>query len=863
MLSDGSTARLRPIRPEDRDLLDAFHRRQSQESIYFRYFRFRPELTDTELEYFTNVDYDRRMAFVAELGDDLVAVARYESGKEESPTPEVAFFVDDDHHGKGLATLMLEYLAAVARQKDLEGFTATVLPENYGMLRVFRKAGFDVTTKFVDGVIEVRLGIDVTPEAAAQIDARGRRAQARSVARILEPDSVAVIGASRRTASVGHRLSRAIAKAPFDGPAYAVNPAAAAAGLEEIGGLPLVGDLSDIEESIDLVIIALPADVVETAVESAVAKGVHALMIVSAGFSDEGPEGAEREDRVLALARKHGIRLIGPAAFGAVNTDPAIQLTAMFVPLTRLFEGPVAVLSQSGPLGAALLEQLGQNEVGVSSFVAVGNRADVSTNDLLQYWAADERTSAICLYQPNIGNPRNFRRIARHVSGIKPILAVAPHDEVMTDLLEQSGVMVVDHVEDLVDQAHMVVHQPLPHGNRVAVVANTSSVGSLAATACRRAGLEVVVPPGVVDSVVDDALLIGDADTLSVPRRADAETYERVVAAAALSAEVDLVLVAIVPTLTLSIEALGQLLRRVDRAVDKPMAATGLVDPDLLDVPGLPAFTFPERAALVLGRAARFVAWRQRHHGTPIEADAGFLDTVEDGLVEVIGDGDERRLGMADPQLLGLLGLLDLTMAPYRIAETVEEAAQAASAIGYPVVLKAGGNHDRSTGEAGGTALDLRSDDDVAASYQRMASEFDSDFGPAIVQATAPTGAHIAVELVQDIHSGARLTVGIGGASAKSIASMSTAVLPASESDLDRLLDEPWLADLLPTSAARYSLRDLLARLAVAADASPDVASVRFNPVLVSNTDAVPVEAEVMLRRWPRDPLAGVRHLAR
>ena len=862
VLSDGSTASIRPIRPDDRDLLAAFHGRQSQESIYFRYFRFRPELSDTELDYFTNVDYDKRMAFVATVGDELVAVARYESGEKENRQPEVAFFVDDAHHGKGLATLMLEYLAAVARQKDLDGFTATVLAENYGMLRVFRKAGFDVSSRFSDGVIEVTLGIEITRAAAEVIEARERRAQARSVARLVEPSSVAIVGAGRDTASVGHRLASAIARGDFAGSVWCVNPAATAAGVSEIAGFPVVAEIADIGEPVDLAIIAVAAPVVETVVAGCADAEVGGLLVVSAGFSDEGASGSELEARLAQMARSHGMRLIGPASFGMLNTNPDVRLNATFLPISMPKAGGVAVLSQSGPLGTALLDQLGRSGVGLSSFVALGQRADVSTNDLLQYWAADEATSAICLYQPTIGNPRNFSRIAREVSMVKPIIAVAPEAETMSDLLRQSGVVVVPRVSELIEQAEMAVDQPLPQGRRVAIISNTASLASLASAACRRAGLDVVVPPGVVDSIVADALLIGDADTLSLPRRAEADVYERVIAAAAVSEDVDMTLVAIVPTLTLEIVDLTALLERVNVAVDKPMAATGLVDPALLDVEGLPAFTYPEQAAGALARMADYAAWRRRQGGFAIEADPTVVEQVDGLISEALGGAEEVQLTMTNAGLAELLAGLDLPLAPFHVANTADEAVEVADQLGYPVVLKAGRVHDRRSGEAGGTALDIRSAEQLRSSFARMLETFDEELLPAIVQGTAPTGVHLAVELEQSTASGSRLALGIGGASATSISAMSSVFLPASERDLDRLLAEPWLADLLPTASARYSLRDLLARLATAADASPDIANIRFNPVLASNTDTIPVEASVVLRRWPRDPLAGVRHLA-
>ncbi len=863
LLSDGSTARLRPIKPEDRDLLAAFHGRQSQESIYFRYFRFRPELSDKELEYFTNVDYDKRMAFVATIGNELVAVARYESGStdEANLRPEVAFFVDDAHHGKGLATLMLEYLAAAARQKGLEGFTATVLPENYGMLRVFRKAGFDVKTAFVDGIIEVTLGIEVTPETAEAIDARNQRAQARSVARILHPTSVVVIGAGRNETSVGHQLARYIAEAPFAGNAWAVNPSAAASGETSIAGLPLVADLETIQGEVDLAVVAVPAEAVDSVIDACIAKSIKGLVIVSAGFSDIGPEGVERERALVDLARRNGIRLVGPAAYGVVNTDPEVNLNALFLPLHDVTAGSVAILSQSGPLGAALLDQMAKQGIGISSFVAIGNRADLSTNDLLQFWATDDRTRVIALYQENFGNPRNFARIARDVSQTKPIIAVEPEDPAAIDLLQQAGVIVVRRVSELVEQAEMVVGQPMPEGNRVAVITNASSVGRLAASACRKAGLEVVRPESLEAGQGSDIVLLGDADALSVDRLATPDDYERLISAAAVSANVDSLLLAIVPNLLLPPEQLGQLLHRIDIAVDKPMAAAGLVDQALLATPGLPSFTFPEQAARALGRMAEHSAWRSLPHGDPIRPEPEWASRAEQLVLDQLGPADERELFMHDADLEPLLSALEIPVPSFRIASDLASARAAAEDLGYPVVLKAGGVAQRRLGSQGGTVLGLRSADEVETHFRRMQEELPEDFDPPIVQATAEPGVHLAVELIQDNVGGPRLHLGVGGASARSIEALETVFLPASEIDLDRALETPWLADLFPGEAARYALRDLLARLVTAAEASPDLAAVQFDPVILSAEDAVPVEASVVLRRWRRDPLAEVRHI--
>ncbi len=861
VLGDGSTAKIRPIRPGDRDLIDTFHKRQSQESIYFRFFRYRPELSDKELEYFTQIDYEQRMAFVATVGAELVAVARYETwdspAHPDQKRAEVAFFVDDNHHGKGLATIMLEFLAAAGRQKGFDGFTATVLPENVGMLRVFRRAGFEVSTRFADGVIEVDLGIEVTEEATAAIAGRERRAQARSVARLLAPSSVAVVGASRDPASVGHELLRSIVDGAFAGPVYAVNVKAAG---DVLCSVPVVASLTDVGE-VDLVVVAVPADAVESVLDEAIAVKAAGLVVVSVGFSDAGEEGAERQRRLVDRARANGLRILGPNSFGLINTDPDVSLRALFV-RAPVRSGSVGLLSQSGPLGASLLAEMSRADVGVSTMVAVGNRADVSVNDLVHYWTEDERTTAVALYLENFGNLRNFVPAVRRLSAVKPVIAVTPTEPELANVLRHCGVILVDQVADLVRQAGMVVNQPIPIGSRVAIVGNAASVGRLAAAACRKAGLDVVAPSSVGETTVADVVLVGDADTLALPREAEMLAYEQVLVAAAVSPEIDAIMVSIVPTPSLEVGELGELLARVNRAIDKPLVATGLIDPSELDVPGLPVFTFPEEAAMTLGRSAALGRWRMTDTDARIQAPDDWAEAARAVTVPLLGDAPGRELHLIDADMPGLLESLELSVAPYAIANSVEEAVAAAEELGYPVVLKAGQLAHRTAGEAGGAALDLRSGPAVGEAFERMLDSVGPErLLPAVVQRVVPVGRHLMVDLVQDPERGSRIELGVGGLAGLGVGALANVVLPTSESDLDRLLAEPWLVATVANDSARYQLRDVLSRLATVADACPDVARVSCNPVLVGGPAVSIVDVSITLAPWRRDPLAEVRHL--
>ena len=409
VLADGATAHVRPIRPDDGPRIVDFHGRQSPQSIYYRYFSPRPRLTEREVERMTDLDYVDRMALVALRGDELIGTARYDRWRHRSEA-EVAFFVDDANHGRGLATVLLEHLAVRAREVGLTGFTASVLPENRKMITVFTQAGFETATRFADGIVEVRLGITPTPEAEAAIESRARSAASEAVRRLLAPRSVAVIGASREPGSVGHEVVRNLQRARFQGPVYPVNPAA-----EHVASIRSVPSILDVPDEVDLAVIAVPAHRVAEAVEECGRKQVYGVVVLSAGFAEDGPDGAALEAEVLRVARSWGIRVIGPNCLGILNTDPHVQLLATFVQVHPL-PGRVSLLSESGMVGAAIVAKAREEDVGISTMVALGNRADVSGNDLLQYWEADPATDVVCMYIESFGNARHFSRLARRLT---------------------------------------------------------------------------------------------------------------------------------------------------------------------------------------------------------------------------------------------------------------------------------------------------------------------------------------------------------------------------------------------------------------------------------------------------------------
>ncbi len=840
VLADGSTADVRPIVPEDGERLAAFHSRQSAESIYFRYFRFRPELSAAEIEHFTNVDYLWRMAFIATIGDEMVAVARYE-GKAGEPTAEVAFFVDDGHQRKGLGTLLLEFLAAAARQSALEGLTATVLAENYRMLRVFRNAGFEVSSSFVDGVIEVDLGIELTEEAAAAIDDRARSSTVRSVARLLEPTSIAVVGASRRPDAVGRALFDRLRGHGFAGPVIPVNRKAT-----EIDGVPAVASLGDLTEPVDLAVVAVPAAEVAGVINDGVAAGIGGFLLISSG-----PTGADDEldaEAIIRAARAAGVRLIGPNSFGIVNTDPDHRVHALFVPV-EVTPGRVAVLSQSGPLGAALLDRLRAAGVGVSSFVAMGDRSDVSVNDVLSYWAVDDRTDAVVLYLDDFGNLRNFTRVARHLAASTPVFALGPRTGDLAELLERSGVVVVERAAELVTGAAVAASQPPAAGPRAVVLSNSASIGRLCATAADRHGLQLTTPAVVAE--LEGVRSHGDGVVL-VPVDRSLDELETVVASLALAAEVDAVVLAVTPSLQNAPGDIAAALDRIDGAVDKPMVATALTDDDHLSNGGLPIFRFPEDAVAAL---ARHVADGVRRSASDVAALASIESDPALGaaLEEALASSASMTLRLGDPSLGPVLEAIGVPVPATKLVASASDTTELLAArrsIEGSVVVKAGGLGRRHPGAAGGTVLDLEDDDDLVAAAAALVAHHGDAADPLIVQAMTSPGPRATLEVEVDRATGAWLSVAREGGS------VTRAPLPATAEELSVLVAA------LEVDPEQREAAEILVRGVARLGADVRLRSLRAAPVLLGPDGPGIIEIDVELVAPAVSVLAEVRHLA-
>lgn len=602
LLRDGHPVHLRPIAPDDGAALRDFHAGLSESTVYFRFFAPKPALSDADVDYFTGVDHRARVALVALDGGTLVGVGRYDVLPDG--TAEVAFVVSDHLQGQGLGSILLEHLVAIGRESGVPAFTAEVLPANTRMLETFRAAGFDVDQRREDDVLVVTFHIDATERSQAVMADRERRAEARSVARLLTPRSVAVVGASRSGDRLGNRVLENLRAGGFTGSLVALHPEAA-----EIAGVPCVRDL----EGIDLAVVVVPAEAVADVI--AAAPGVHGFVVVSGGFGDAGDDGVDRQRALVHAMRHHGMRLVGPNALGVINTDPSVRLNASLV-AGMPPEGTLGFFSQSGALGGPVLRRVAERGLGVSTFVSAGNRADISGNDLLQYWADDPRTEVVLLHLETIGNARKFARIIADVARRKPVLMVraggagqrhpSGHVVVPTALpqaavdgvLRACGVIVCDGLDALLDTAMVVAGQPLPRSDRVAVVGNSDALAVMAVNALTAAGLAPVGEPTVF------------------ARAAEPASFGAAVARACADPDVGAVLVLHVPAAEDPQDA------AVRRAVVD--AARGQGEVPVLGVfpaesevaTGLPRFEDVEQAVAALAQARSLARWRGRPRPT-------------------------------------------------------------------------------------------------------------------------------------------------------------------------------------------------------------------------------------------------------
>ena len=867
VLSDGGTVHLRPIVPSDADALTAFHGRMSTRTRYLRYFGAYPQIPQRDLVRFTTVDHRERVAFVALLGDDIVAVARYER-IDSGPTAEVAFVVEDRHQSRGLGPILLEHLAAAARERGVERFVAEVLAENSAMLGVFRAAGYQVAREMEEGVFHLEFDIDPTEESVAVARSREQAAEARSVHNLLHPRSVALIGASTDPDKIGYAVLGNLLRADFAGPVFPVN-----AEHRAVRGVRAYASVLDIPDPVDLAVVAVPAAHMDEVMDACLAKGVKALVVISSGFGESGPAGAGAERRLVTEARAHGMRVVGPNALGVVNTDPSVRLNATLAPVLP-GRGRTGFFSQSGALGTAILADAATRGLGLSTFVSAGNRADVSGNDLLQYWETDPATDVVLLYLESFGNPRKFARLARRLGRVKPIVAVKSGrnavlpalaatsvevDEASVQaLFEQAGVIRVESIAQLFDTALLLAHQPLPTGTRVAVVGNSSAIGVLAADAALAQGLELAGAPVDVGADAGPGALAGAVrDALGRD-------------------EVDALVVVFVPPLSTPGTAYARALREAaeDDGRHKPIVSTFLATegiPAELAVPGpdgspargsIPSYPSPERAVLALARATRYAAWRSAPQGEqvrPVPTDAVAARELVDGAL-----AEDGLAELSDADTVRLLSHYGIEIAPHRVVTSADAAVAAAEELGYPVAVKATGERWWRRPDLEGVRLDLASPEAVLAGYADLSAL--SDVADMYVQRMAPKGIACSIGLSDDPSFGTLVSFGLSGVVSDLLGDRAFRAVPLTDVDAANLVRAPKAAPLLTgyrgsEPADLDALADLVLRVAALAEDVPAVRWLALEPILAGPTGAYAVGARVKVGAPPSQQDSGPRRL--
>jgi acetate---CoA ligase (ADP-forming) len=860
---DGSTVSLRIATETDLERVLEFLRSLSPESLYYRFLGI-PSLNTQRLR--SLMSANGNTSLVAELGGRIVAFAGFHRDPGSIDRAEVAFAVSDALQGHGIGTHLLERLAIIARTRGIAAFDAWVLAENTRMLEVFRDSGFAVTTQFEEGLCHLTISLSLTATFEDRAAARSRTAATASMKAFFEPRVVAVIGANRERGKIGSELLHNLLAAGFNGTIVPVHPAAA-----EIDGLRTYPRVIDIPDPIDLAVVVVPAAQVLPAVDDCIEARVRAICVITAGFSECDDEGRGREAALIDRIRKAGCRLIGPNCMGLLNTDPAVRLNATFSPVYPP-SGNVAMSTQSGALGLAILDYAKGLDIGISSFVSVGNKADVSGNDLIQYWAEDPRTSVILLYLESFGNPKRFSEIARRVARVKPIVAVkagrsaagsraaashtgalATSDAVVDALFRQAGVIRTERLEELFEVAALLSHQPLPRGNRVAILTNAGGPGILAADACEANGLSLPVlhesTRAELRAFLPAAASVGNpVDMLA---SAPAEHYRRALATILRDDHVDSVIAIFIPPLVTEPSVVAAAIAESARDVpDKPVLGVFMrAEGAPATLAPIPCYAFPESAVLALARVTDYAEWRAKPLGSIPPLDGFDRDEIR----RVVDDVLCRGGGWMRPnETSTLLGAAGITSAASRVAATLEETLQAAATTGYPVALKALGPTLLHKTERRAVQLNVSGDAGVRETYADFARRFGTEMTGVLVQRMVRSGVEMIVGAVQDPVFGPVIACGTGGIMVDVLADTSFRLHPLTVADAAEMVSELRGSRLLrgyrgAPPADEVALRNVLLRISALATVAPEIQELDLNPVIVLSSGACVADARLRI----------------
>ena len=883
-LRDGTTVHVRPIRAEDEATVRAFLEGLSAESIGFRFFGA-PSL-EWATRWSLDVDYADRFGLVAVTGDPPAVVAHAAYVRMNERKAEIAFLVADAWQERGMSTIMLAQLAEVANHHGITTFVAEVLPHNHRMIGVFRASGFPVDMRATPDAIEIELPTSLSEKGVRRFQERDRIAAVAAARSFLAPRSVAVIGASRHRGTVGGEILHNLMAAEFQGIVYAVNRDAPV-----VQSLPGYRSIGEIGAPVDLAVVAVPAaSAVSVAHECAVA-GVRALLVISAGFGESGDEGARRQEELVELCRETGMRLVGPNCLGVVNTAPEVRLNATFAPRQPL-RGRIGFMSQSGSFGIAIMEAAERLGVGLSSFVSVGNKVDLTGNEFLQYWEQDPFTDVVMLYLESVANPRKFARLARRIARTKPVLAVksgrsaagaratsshtgariSASDVTVDALFEQAGVIRADTLHELFQVAALVTKQPIPRGERVVIVTNGGGPGIMCADACQANG--VAVSPLSPELKAELAEFLPPAASVGNPvdmlATASAEDYRRTLRALLVADAADAIITIFVPPLVTRGTDVAAAIREVAESThDVPICTVFMTSSGPPAELGsehveVPAFDFPEDAARAVALAARHGRWRARGDGTLWEP----AHARPEKAAAIISDELGRGGGWLSPaRAIALLTCYDLPLIQTRIVTGAEDAVAAAVDLGPPVALK--GSARGLVGKARTGAVKLGLGDRPA--IQAAAAEVEGNLrragfrpGELIVQKMSTSGIELIVGMVHDPSFGPVLACGPGARTTGVIKDMAVRITPVTDLDAHEMLRSLRSFSLLEGGHDGphhdvAAVEQLLMRVSAMVEAHPEIAELDLNPVVAGADGALIVDAQVRVEAArPPSPISSL-----
>ena len=870
-LRDGSTLHIRPVTPSDKPAIAEFLKALSPQSIAFRFFGTVD--LDWAIEWASDVDYSERYALIATTGADERVIAHGAYVRTGGGRAEVAFAVADQWQQYGIATIMLAHLASAAEERDIAVFTAEVLPDNHRMIQVFRDSGFPLAQRTGDGVIELEMPTSRFQQTRERFEAREHSAAVAAVELFLRPRAVAVIGASRERGTVGAELLHNLSQGGFRGSVYPVNRS-----TSEVQGLRAYGSVGELPAAVDLAIIAVPAAQVADVARQCAAAKTRALLVISAGFAETGGEGMRRQQELLAVCRESGMRLVGPNCFGVVNTSPEVLLNATFAAHPPA-AGTIGFLSQSGGLGIAMIEGASRMQLGLSSFVSIGNRLDVSGNDLLEYWEHDEATRVVLLYLESFGNPRRFARIARRVGRAKPIVAVksgrspagaratsshtgallASSDVTVDALFGQAGVIRTDTMQELFEVGALLSRQPVPPGRRVAIVTNVGGPAILCADACQAAGLDVVeLPESVRERLA--GFLPAEASVgnpIDMIATASPESYRRTIETLLQERCCDAIVAIFVPTLITDAAEVAREISAAAAGARGVTLATVLMNAERLREVAAnelqpPNFDFPEDAARALAHAARYASWRAR----PVGQAPSFPGCRADEAAAIITRALAREESwLAPAHVAALLDCYGLPLVQSRIVTRVGDAASAARELGYPVALKgiaAGLLHKT---DAGAVRLGLDSAHAVMLAAREIGAAVEEagyELQGLIVQPQIEPGVELLMGMVNDESFGPVIACGAGGTLTEVLGDVAVRITPLSDLDAREMLRSLRVFRLLEgyrgsPACDIAAVEEVLLRLGALVEAHPEIAELDANPVIARADGAVIVDARVRI----------------